>query len=552
MSTEDLSPFDEFLKKHGGLGRYQYGQIALVLLTAMATGYITFESVFEVPTPLFRCRAPSDTMYTKPPYDVNINDTTFIYKKCEIIDEVANTSTKCSKFIYDDEYIKDSLVIRWDTVCNHAFYKSLITTIYFAGVLIGSFVLGVVADHFGRKKTILTVAILYFLNVIFIASTSTLKVSNNEHTNFIFQYTCYTVGRFNFGTLTMIFVTIFVLGSEIVLPHHRETIGTFCQYFYSIAELLMLMFAYIMKSIPKFQWTTMILVVPTFMYFLLLKESPRWLVAKGRYEEARVILEDLCKKNGYETKLTIEEVEKLGAVPESEEKVEEVPFISTFKRPKMLFLYTNVFFMWFIVSMVFYGLGLSTDKLEGSPYVNFLYSTIAEISGYVIANITVVYIGRRWPMSFSLILSGLACLSPIFFPLEKREHNPGTQKAVIALAMIGKLGASMGFAIVYIITAEMFPTCVRGTVMGIASVWARVGSMLSPQIVLLGDLWWADLPFLVFGGLTLVCGAYSLLLPETRGLSLPTRIQESENRVSFKKIGKITKFWKKHQNYALD
>ena len=48
--------------------------------------------------------------------------------------------------------------------------------------------------------------------------------------------------------------------------------------------------------------------------------------------------------------------------------------------------------------------------------------------------------------------------------------------------MIGKLGASGGFAIIYVFSAELFPTTVRNAGIGVSSAAARVGGMIAPLI----------------------------------------------------------------------
>jgi hypothetical protein len=51
--------------------------------------------------------------------------------------------------------------------------------------------------------------------------------------------------------------------------------------------------------------------------------------------------------------------------------------------------------------------------------------------------------------------------------------------------MTGKMCIAAVFAVVYNYSAELFPTVVRQTGTGFASVCARIGSLLAPQIRLL-------------------------------------------------------------------
>ena len=56
---------------------------------------------------------------------------------------------------------------------------------------------------------------------------------------------------------------------------------------------------------------------------------------------------------------------------------------------------------------------------------------------------------------------------------------------VICLAMLGKLGISGSFAVIYVFSAELFPTVVRNLGVGVGSMCARVGSLISPFIMML-------------------------------------------------------------------
>lgn len=54
--------------------------------------------------------------------------------------------------------------------------------------------------------------------------------------------------------------------------------------------------------------------------------------------------------------------------------------------------------------------------------------------------------------------------------------------------MLGKFGVTSAFAMLYVFTAELYPTLVRNMAVGIASMASRVGSIIAPYFVYLGEM----------------------------------------------------------------
>lgn len=92
---------------------------------------------------------------------------------------------------------------------------------------------------------------------------------------------------------------------------------------------------------------------------------------------------------------------------------------------------------------------------------------------------------------------------------------------------MGKFGIAAAFAIVYVYSAEIFPTEYRSVGIGACSMCARIGGIIAPFIASLAKIY-QPLPLLVFGVLSIVSGCLIILLPETVGCELPQTLQESE------------------------
>ena len=85
-------------------------------------------------------------------------------------------------------------------------------------------------------------------------------------------------------------------------------------------------------------------------------------------------------------------------------------------------------------------------------------SVLIEIPGYIFCLLTLNTCGRRPILSLCQVVSGLACISCSFL----YNYNDSTIVTIrLILSLVGKFGASAAYAIVYLYTAELFPTCVR-------------------------------------------------------------------------------------------
>ena len=122
-----------------------------------------------------------------------------------------------------------------------------------------------------------------------------------------------------------------------------------------------------------------------------------------------------------------------------------------------------------------------------------------------------------------MLLSGTAAISAGFM-------DDGTPK--IALALIGKFGASASFGIVYLYTAELYPTQIRSTAVGMCSMMARIGGFAAPQVAIFLPKVAPDYPYLtmlILGSCSILGGLLSLLLPETLGSLLPETITDVQS-----------------------
>lgn len=130
-------------------------------------------------------------------------------------------------------------------------------------------------------------------------------------------------------------------------------------------------------------------------------------------------------------------------------------------------------------------------------------------------------------------MSGVACISCAFL---QGSQDPSLLLLQTCLSLVGKFGASAAFAIVYLYTAEMFPTCIRNQSVGFCAFTAKIGGVTTMLLELLKE-YWLPAPVLIMGVCASIAGGLALLFPETAGEKLPDTMEEAVMMGSNKKKG---------------
>lgn len=368
------------------------------------------------------------------------------------------------------------------------------------------------SDKLGRK-------ISFFASVVVMAVFGVLSGVVNNYWAFIILR-C-VVG----ATTSGVFLVAFCLAMEMVGPKYRVIAGTLCQYYYSFGYLVMAAVAYLLNF--NWHYLQIVLSIPSVLflsYWWIVPESVRWLISRGKYEEAKKQLEKVAKINKVD--LDEEKVQEMinNTIKEKEknENAEKAGVLDLFKHKRLCLRTLNLCFNWVVNSGTYYGLALSASNLGGNPYYNYLISAAVEIPAYAF-NLAVLNnprVGRRLALSGCMIFAGLVLTITIFIPKDQVT-------LLIILSMLGKLAITSSYGTVYIFSAELFPTSVRNVGMGVVSMSGRIGGIICPFINMLSDFW-TPLPLIIYGAVALTGGILALFLPETLGKSLPETIQDGE------------------------
>ena len=88
-------------------------------------------------------------------------------------------------------------------------------------------------------------------------------------------------------------------------------------------------------------------------------------------------------------------------------------------------------------------------------------SAFIEIPGYIFAILVIDCWGRRPVLSLCQIIGGVGSLFAGLLADQNLEENTGLAGLQVMFSLIGKFGISAAFAIIYLYTAELYPTIIR-------------------------------------------------------------------------------------------
>ncbi|XP_056140270.1 organic cation/carnitine transporter 2 [Lampris incognitus] len=408
---------------------------------------------------------------------------------------------------YDRSTYTSTIVTEWDLVCDDKWKNPLTSSLFFCGVLTGSFISGQLSDRFGRK-------IVLFATMAVQTTFTFIQVFSPSWTVFCAMF--FVVGM---GQISN-YVSAFVLGTEIFSPPVRTIFSTagVCLFF-GLGYMLLPLTAFFLRD---WRMLLLALTLPGLIFVPLwwfIPESPRWLLSQGRVQEAEDILREAARKNKVEVPQVIFSPSQLKELKPT--KREQHNICDLLHSRNIRWVSVTLWLVWIVLSIAYFALSLNTSNLHGSSYFNCFLSAAIEMPAYTLSWLMFRCCPRRLCLFSTLFLGGVVLL---FIQLIPPNLNP----LAIALEMLGKFGVTTAFAIIYAYSAELYPTVLRNTAVGACSMASRVGSISAPYFIYLRS-YSVSLPYILIGSLTALSGLLSLLLPESYGMPLPDTIAHMQS-----------------------
>ena len=470
----------------------------------------------DIPQDIADCCYPEDNIFSE--------------QKCSAINEY-NNYVNCEEFIFDHSRFETTATEDFNFVCGNTWLLDLSAALFYLGFGVGGVTAGIISDKMGRKY------VMIFCSVCLIISDIVTSYASNTA---FFMIMRFLNGFFVNGMM----IPSYTLCMEFIGTKYRSWMTVWYSGVFALGIMsLSYPYAVLFNTWRHMQfWLFMPVLIPLIGGFFV-PESYKWLMSKGRADEAYEVAYSCMKRNNSSGPCSILEDDDISSDKKRElkqaidDKIEDLK--NTRSNAGVLDLFTNknirpitlnLALNWFTNSILYYGLGLNAGNLPGSDIFNNFMNGIFEFPAYVIFPFLIDWkiLGRNGTSGLFLILGGLFCLaSTLCLEFQSCEEGDFLETAGQVLAFIGKFCCSGTFALAYQYAAEIYPSEVRSNGVAVCSAAARIGGILTPFILGLAD-YYSWIPGAIFTVLGVVAGICAFWLPDTNGMPLLATMEETD------------------------
>jgi MFS family permease len=432
----------------------------------------------------------------------------------------------CEEIYYSQEFdlLKENIIVdtsfyNWASnlkiVCNTKRIFSLVGTIYFTASIAGYIALSKFPDRYGRRTVYLYLNFFSLLSVIQLL--------------FLHNYIQILIASFVLGLSSLNMATASVLVNENIDCNYTALIMGISMAMFPLGGLIN---TFLMFFISDWRYYLIIIIFVlafnNYLGFFYLVESPKWLIANHRTKEYFECILFIAKVNGnYDETIKFIQL-KNPRIKRSESNENEYGFkedyrkivyevSDLFKYPSMRLLTIFNIYLWVISGFSFYGILLNLEGLTGNIYIDSIVSYTAELLAELISGYLADKYGRKTILFWSFFIASIGCglFSLSFHVLIS-----------IPLIFIACIGIASGFNVLYIYSAELYPTNIKSLAVAVFFVSNRLFAAAVPIILNYIN----NVVFIIFIFST-ISVLIMHLLPETLNTDSGDEVPEMVNKI---------------------
>ncbi|CAK8697549.1 unnamed protein product [Clavelina lepadiformis] len=406
-----------------------------------------------------------------------------------------------------------SAVMEFDLVCNDAWQAPLAPSFVMFGFMAGSMIGSFLSDRYGRRFALILTWVVLSLSMLLLAVTPFWSISYVLW----FLVGCCSITR---ATTSMVIV------NELTPEKYRRLTSSVMMAVCSFGYVATPLMAYVLPN-----WRHQLILLGGAQLSLLLpcicyvKESLHWLIQNKKYEAATILLQEISRINKKEYEepqlLLATQATELNENQVKESKNKKQTSYIDFVKYSFLRRRVLIFSMaWFSTTVSYYGLSLNTNNLGGNRYLTCFIAGAVDFPGDLLCFFLIKKIGGR--LSF-VTMAGVCSVCLLMTPILS-----SAKWVAVTISMIGKLFIAGAFANNYLFTGDLFPTLHRSQSYGACSFISRIGGILVPFMLQLGQSVHESIPYFVCGTVTLFATMAMYFLPETKSMPLPDTMEDAK------------------------
>ncbi|HEY4213000.1 MAG TPA: D-xylose transporter XylE [Steroidobacteraceae bacterium] len=261
--------------------------------------------------------------------------------------------------------------------------------------------------------------------------------------------------------------------------------------------------------------------IPAVIFLLLLllvPDTPRWLVMRGRNEEALTQLRRVTSEA--DAKLILADIQRTL-------EVKDAPLFSFGAGVILVGIMLSVFQQLVGINAVLYYAPLMFQNMGASTDTSMLQTVVVGAANTLFTVVAIVSVDRLGRKPLLIIGALIMAVSMLALGLLFNAHAVGLGALVAVVAYIGGFALSWG-PVVWVLLSEIFPNSIKGWAMGIAVAAQWAANLLVSWTFKILDgssalnaLFNHGFAYWIYGGMSLLAAIFvAWYVPETKGRTL--------------------------------
>ena len=398
-----------------------------------------------------------------------------------------------------------TLQIIWNS--SDLFHGFVVVSMALWGTVIGAIFGGIPSDKLGRKKTLVFIGVLYFLSAIGSA------FANGPIIFSFFRF----IGGIGIGVSTIAVPTYI---TEISPAKDRGRLVGLYQFNLVFGMLIAFLSNYYFIAFGEDSWRYMmgIEAFPALLYLIFsfyIPFSPRWLISKGKINEASNILGQINTKD--QTKIIIQEIESDLNNTKSDESI----FIKKYRFVLILAFCVAFFNQFSGINAVLYYAPRIFEETGLDDTAALFNSVIIGIINLIFTYIGISLIDKIGRKKLMLIGSFGYIFSLLMMALNIKDNLIGINTSIFIFSFIASHAIGQG-TVIWVFISEIFPNKLRsnGQAFGSSVHWI-LAAIIPALIPYLFNTIGSEIVFLGFAIMMIFQLLFVIfIMPETKGISI--------------------------------